>query len=149
MFFEEHSGGICFQMIVLDSCCSILLGPSPISPLPLWFMGNRNFTYLVTTAITDRRIKIKWFFQDLFICCDTCIFQRQELLSCVFFFFQQSFEILNEDDAAFILKVTQTLTDALVEYRQQAASKKVMRFWFFKSIDPCDKAFLLLQIIYL
>ncbi|KAI6075384.1 Testis-expressed sequence 10 protein [Aix galericulata] len=37
---------------------------------------------------------------------------------------QQSFEILNEDDAAFILKVTQTLTDALVEYRQQAASKK-------------------------
>lgn len=66
-----------------------------------------------------------------------------------FFFFQQSFEILNEDDAAFILKVTQTLTDALVEYRQQAASKKVMRFWFFNSIDPRDKAFLLLQIIYL
>ncbi|KFP72674.1 hypothetical protein N310_06935, partial [Acanthisitta chloris] len=38
----------------------------------------------------------------------------------------ESFEILNEDDASFILKVTQTLTDALVEYRQQAASNKVM-----------------------
>ncbi|XP_014794026.1 PREDICTED: uncharacterized protein LOC106885987 isoform X1 [Calidris pugnax] len=38
--------------------------------------------------------------------------------------FPQSFEILNEDDASFILKVTQTLTDALVEYRQQAASNK-------------------------
>ncbi|XP_064362850.1 uncharacterized protein LOC112989253 isoform X2 [Dromaius novaehollandiae] len=37
---------------------------------------------------------------------------------------KQSFEILNEDDASFILKVTQTLTDALVEYRQQVASKK-------------------------
>ncbi|KAM6276327.1 uncharacterized protein M6G45_001324 isoform 2-T4 [Spheniscus humboldti] len=37
---------------------------------------------------------------------------------------EQSFEILNEDDASFILKVTQTLTDALVEYRQQAVSKK-------------------------
>ncbi|OXB80214.1 UNVERIFIED_CONTAM: hypothetical protein H355_011574, partial [Colinus virginianus] len=61
---------------------------------------------------------------------------RQTFLSCEFyFFFQQSFEILNEDDAAFILKVTQTLTDALVEYRQQAASKKVMRFWFYNSID--------------
>lgn len=44
---------------------------------------------------------------------------QEELLS-----YLQSFEILNEDDAAFILKVTQTLTDALVEYRQQAASKK-------------------------
>ncbi|XP_069709137.1 uncharacterized protein [Phaenicophaeus curvirostris] len=36
----------------------------------------------------------------------------------------QSFEILNEDDASFILKVTQALTEALVEYRQQAASNK-------------------------
>uniref|UniRef100_A0A8C3R4N0 U1-type domain-containing protein n=1 Tax=Cyanoderma ruficeps TaxID=181631 RepID=A0A8C3R4N0_9PASS len=36
----------------------------------------------------------------------------------------QSFEILNEDDASFILKVTQTLTNALVEYRQQAASNE-------------------------
>ncbi|XP_015710599.1 uncharacterized protein LOC107309926 isoform X3 [Coturnix japonica] len=44
---------------------------------------------------------------------------QEELLN-----YLQSFEILNEDDAAFILKVTQTLTDALVEYRQQAASKK-------------------------
>ncbi|XP_072183927.1 uncharacterized protein [Excalfactoria chinensis] len=44
---------------------------------------------------------------------------QEDLLS-----YLQSFEILNEDDAAFILKVTQTLTDALVEYRQQAASKK-------------------------
>ncbi|XP_021244895.1 uncharacterized protein LOC110395099 [Numida meleagris] len=44
---------------------------------------------------------------------------QEELLS-----YLQSFEILNEDDAAFILKVTQTLTEALVEYRQQAASKK-------------------------
>ncbi|XP_024057386.2 uncharacterized protein LOC112107759 [Terrapene carolina triunguis] len=33
----------------------------------------------------------------------------------------QSFEILSEDDASFILKVTQTLTNALVEYRQQGA----------------------------
>ncbi|CAM5111260.1 unnamed protein product [Natator depressus] len=33
----------------------------------------------------------------------------------------QSFEILSEDDASFILKVTQTLTNALVEYRQQVA----------------------------
>ncbi|XP_035175768.1 uncharacterized protein LOC118163320 isoform X1 [Oxyura jamaicensis] len=44
---------------------------------------------------------------------------QEELLG-----YLRSFEILNEDDAAFILKVTQTLTDALVEYRQQAASKK-------------------------
>ncbi|XP_075350330.1 uncharacterized protein LOC142405970 isoform X1 [Mycteria americana] len=44
---------------------------------------------------------------------------QEELLG-----YLQSFEILNEDDASFILKVTQTLTDALVEYRQQAASKK-------------------------
>ncbi|XP_065523890.1 uncharacterized protein LOC136008476 isoform X2 [Lathamus discolor] len=44
---------------------------------------------------------------------------QEELLS-----YLQSFEILNEDDASFILKVTQTLTDALVEYRQQAASNK-------------------------
>ncbi|XP_053837831.1 uncharacterized protein LOC128809668 isoform X3 [Vidua macroura] len=36
----------------------------------------------------------------------------------------QCFEILNEDDASFILKVTQTLTNALVEYRQQAAANK-------------------------
>ncbi|KAM7175666.1 uncharacterized protein RBU57_001716 isoform 1-T2 [Macrochelys suwanniensis] len=33
----------------------------------------------------------------------------------------RSFEILSEDDASFILKVTQTLTNALVEYRQQVA----------------------------
>ncbi|TFK01891.1 protein RMD5-like protein B [Platysternon megacephalum] len=33
----------------------------------------------------------------------------------------QSFELLSEDDASFILKVTQTLTNALVEYRQQGA----------------------------
>ncbi|KFO83845.1 hypothetical protein N320_05589, partial [Buceros rhinoceros silvestris] len=46
---------------------------------------------------------------------------QEELLG-----YLQSFEILNEDDASFILKVTQTLTDALVEYRQQAASNKVM-----------------------
>ncbi|XP_014730688.1 PREDICTED: uncharacterized protein LOC106852520 isoform X2 [Sturnus vulgaris] len=44
---------------------------------------------------------------------------QEELLG-----YLQSFEILNEDDASFILKVTQTLTNALVEYRQQAASKK-------------------------
>ncbi|XP_063182416.1 uncharacterized protein LOC134511810 isoform X1 [Chroicocephalus ridibundus] len=44
---------------------------------------------------------------------------QEELLG-----YLQSFEILNEDDASFILKVTQTLTDALVEYRQQAASNK-------------------------
>ncbi|KAM4685498.1 uncharacterized protein AAGF69_003205 [Amazona ochrocephala] len=44
---------------------------------------------------------------------------QEELLS-----YLQSFEILNEDDASFILKVTQTLTDALVEYRQQAALNK-------------------------
>ncbi|XP_050187082.1 uncharacterized protein LOC126648301 isoform X2 [Myiozetetes cayanensis] len=44
---------------------------------------------------------------------------QEELLS-----YLQSFEILNEDDASFILKVTQTLTDALVEYRQQSASNK-------------------------
>ncbi|XP_064362851.1 uncharacterized protein LOC112989253 isoform X3 [Dromaius novaehollandiae] len=44
---------------------------------------------------------------------------QEELLG-----YLQSFEILNEDDASFILKVTQTLTDALVEYRQQVASKK-------------------------
>ncbi|XP_063254166.1 uncharacterized protein LOC134551022 isoform X2 [Prinia subflava] len=42
---------------------------------------------------------------------------QEELLD-----YLQSFEILNEDDASFILKVTQTLTSALVEYRQQAAS---------------------------
>lgn len=49
-----------------------------------------------------------------------------------FFFSQQTFEILDEDDASFILKVTQTLTKALVEYRQQAASNRVMQilFWF-------------------
>ncbi|KAF1667285.1 hypothetical protein FQA23_0005778, partial [Aptenodytes patagonicus] len=46
---------------------------------------------------------------------------QEELLG-----YLQSFEILNEDDASFILKVTQTLTDALVEYRQQAVSKKVI-----------------------
>ncbi|KFP47900.1 hypothetical protein N323_07167, partial [Cathartes aura] len=46
---------------------------------------------------------------------------QEELLG-----YLQNFEILNEDDASFILKVTQTLTDALVEYRQQAASNKVM-----------------------
>ncbi|KFQ42836.1 hypothetical protein N333_00112, partial [Nestor notabilis] len=45
---------------------------------------------------------------------------QEELLG-----YLQRFEILNEDDASFILKVTQTLTDALVEYRQQAASNKV------------------------
>ncbi|XP_066183915.1 uncharacterized protein [Sylvia atricapilla] len=44
---------------------------------------------------------------------------QEELLG-----YLQSFEILNEDDASFILKVTQTLTNALVEYRQQAASKE-------------------------
>ncbi|XP_030346517.1 uncharacterized protein LOC115609891 isoform X1 [Strigops habroptila] len=44
---------------------------------------------------------------------------QEELLG-----YLQSFEILNEDDASFILKVTQTLTDALVEYRQQAALNK-------------------------
>ncbi|XP_075272746.1 uncharacterized protein LOC142360873 isoform X2 [Opisthocomus hoazin] len=44
---------------------------------------------------------------------------QEELLG-----YLQSFEILNEDDASFILKVTQTLTDALVEYRQRAASNK-------------------------
>ncbi|KAL9870809.1 uncharacterized protein GJ701_014693 [Geothlypis trichas] len=44
---------------------------------------------------------------------------QEELLG-----YLQSFEILNEDDASFILKVTQTLTSALVEYRQQAASNK-------------------------
>ncbi|XP_037982093.1 uncharacterized protein LOC119696428 [Motacilla alba alba] len=44
---------------------------------------------------------------------------KEELLG-----YLQSFEILNEDDASFILKVTQTLTNALVEYRQQAASNK-------------------------
>ncbi|XP_017925546.1 uncharacterized protein LOC108639186 [Manacus vitellinus] len=44
---------------------------------------------------------------------------QEELLG-----YLQSFEILNEDDASFILKVTQTLTDALVEYRQQSASNK-------------------------
>lgn len=44
---------------------------------------------------------------------------QEELLG-----YLQSFEILNEDDASFILKVTQTLTNALVEYRQQAASNK-------------------------
>lgn len=37
----------------------------------------------------------------------------------------QSFEILSEDDASFILKVTQTLTNALVEYRQQGAPTNV------------------------
>ncbi|XP_005041878.1 PREDICTED: uncharacterized protein LOC101814274 isoform X1 [Ficedula albicollis] len=45
---------------------------------------------------------------------------QEELLD-----YLQSFEILNEDDASFILKVTQTLTSALVEYRQQAASNKM------------------------
>ncbi|XP_066040912.1 uncharacterized protein [Chamaea fasciata] len=44
---------------------------------------------------------------------------QEELLG-----YLQSFEILNEDDASFILKVTQTLTNALVEYRQQAASNE-------------------------
>ncbi|XP_013813209.1 general transcriptional corepressor trfA-like [Apteryx mantelli] len=44
---------------------------------------------------------------------------QEELLG-----YLQSFEILNEDDASFILKVTQALMDALVEYRQQVASKK-------------------------
>ncbi|RLW13360.1 hypothetical protein DV515_00000075, partial [Chloebia gouldiae] len=44
---------------------------------------------------------------------------QEELLG-----FLQCFEILNEDDASFILKVTQTLTNALVEYRQQAAANK-------------------------
>ncbi|XP_018763466.2 uncharacterized protein LOC103815677 isoform X1 [Serinus canaria] len=44
---------------------------------------------------------------------------QEELLG-----YLQNFEILNEDDASFILKVTQTLTNALVEYRQQAASNK-------------------------
>ncbi|XP_033368071.1 uncharacterized protein LOC107200768 isoform X2 [Parus major] len=44
---------------------------------------------------------------------------QEELLG-----YLQSFEILNEDDASFILKVTQTLTNALVEYRQQAVSNK-------------------------
>ncbi|KAM9024472.1 uncharacterized protein PRD47_002761 [Ara ararauna] len=44
---------------------------------------------------------------------------QEELLS-----YLQSFEILNEDDASFILKVTQTLTDALVEYRQQSTLNK-------------------------
>ncbi|XP_019395491.1 PREDICTED: zinc finger RNA-binding protein-like [Crocodylus porosus] len=38
--------------------------------------------------------------------------------------FLQCFEILNEEDASFILKVTQILTDALVEYRQQVAPRK-------------------------
>ncbi|KAF4790042.1 hypothetical protein TURU_143550 [Turdus rufiventris] len=45
---------------------------------------------------------------------------QEELLG-----YLQSFEILNEDDASFILKVTQTLTNALVEYRQQAAANKM------------------------
>ncbi|KAL2308165.1 hypothetical protein Nmel_001169, partial [Mimus melanotis] len=44
---------------------------------------------------------------------------QEELLD-----YLQNFEILNEDDASFILKVTQTLTNALVEYRQHAASNK-------------------------
>ncbi|XP_052643078.1 uncharacterized protein LOC128141848 isoform X2 [Harpia harpyja] len=44
---------------------------------------------------------------------------QEELLG-----YLQNFEILNEDDASFILKVTQTLTRALVEYRQQAASNR-------------------------
>ncbi|RMC15714.1 hypothetical protein DUI87_07917 [Hirundo rustica rustica] len=44
---------------------------------------------------------------------------QEELLG-----YLQSFEILNEDDATFILKVTQILTNALVEYRQQAASNE-------------------------
>ncbi|XP_021384374.2 uncharacterized protein LOC110469695 isoform X2 [Lonchura striata] len=44
---------------------------------------------------------------------------QEELLG-----YLQCFEILNEDDASFILKVTQTLTNALVEYRQQAAANK-------------------------
>ncbi|XP_067425961.1 cylicin-1-like isoform X2 [Emydura macquarii macquarii] len=36
----------------------------------------------------------------------------------------RSFEILSEDDASFILKITQTLTNALVEYRLQIAPTK-------------------------
>nr|XP_032603055.2 uncharacterized protein LOC100228270 isoform X4 [Taeniopygia guttata] len=44
---------------------------------------------------------------------------QEELLG-----YLQCFEILNEDDASFILKVTQTLTNALVDYRQQAAANK-------------------------
>ncbi|XP_040441438.1 uncharacterized protein LOC121084233 isoform X2 [Falco naumanni] len=47
---------------------------------------------------------------------------QEQLLS-----YLQNFEILNEDDASFILKVTQTLTDALVEYRQQAVSNKIIQ----------------------
>lgn len=52
------------------------------------------------------------------------------MLCAVLLYFQQSFEILDEDDASFILKVTQTLTDALVEYRHQLASNKVMWLLF-------------------
>ncbi|XP_053916495.1 uncharacterized protein LOC128851464 isoform X2 [Cuculus canorus] len=44
---------------------------------------------------------------------------KEELLG-----YLQSFEILNEGDASFILEVTQALTEALVEYRQRAASNK-------------------------
>ncbi|KAK2518359.1 hypothetical protein Q9233_012580 [Columba guinea] len=55
---------------------------------------------------------------DLQFCCIVPI----EVFSAELYYY--SFEILNGDDASFILKVTQTLTDALVEYRQQAASKK-------------------------
>uniref|UniRef100_A0A8C8RI13 C2H2-type domain-containing protein n=1 Tax=Pelusios castaneus TaxID=367368 RepID=A0A8C8RI13_9SAUR len=44
---------------------------------------------------------------------------HEELLA-----YLQSFEILNEDDAAFILKITQSLTNALVGYRLQLASAK-------------------------
>ncbi|XP_006113115.1 uncharacterized protein LOC102445275 [Pelodiscus sinensis] len=36
----------------------------------------------------------------------------------------KSFEILSEDDASFILKVTQSLTNALVKYRQQVTPTK-------------------------
>ncbi|XP_074842092.1 uncharacterized protein LOC142008717 [Carettochelys insculpta] len=39
-----------------------------------------------------------------------------------------SFEILSEDDASFILKVTQSLTNALVKYRQEVASAKRYRY---------------------
>lgn len=41
-------------------------------------------------------------------------------------FFQKTFEIVNEDDTTFLLKVTQKLTNSLVAYRQKVLERKVI-----------------------
>ncbi|XP_060103720.1 uncharacterized protein LOC132577947 [Heteronotia binoei] len=51
---------------------------------------------------------------------DSDEFTNNEGLLC----YLRSFEIVDEDDAAFILKVTQKLTDALIMYREKISGRK-------------------------